>query len=92
MENFPHQTSIKNKEAVRDTYASDYKQDVEMTALLSAIKTPGIYQIPNVEQSLFKMRNQLKKSNGKMEHYSKGQENFNYAQNVSKVSIVGGYL
>lgn len=48
--------------AIRDTYVSEYKPSIEMAALLSATKTHGIYQIPNVEQSPFKMWDQLKKS------------------------------
>lgn len=46
---------------IRDTYVSDYKPGIEMAALLSATKTHGIYQIPNVEQSPFKIWDQLKK-------------------------------
>lgn len=48
--------------AIRDTYVSAYKPGIEMAASLSATKTHGIYQIPNVEQSPFKMWDQLKKS------------------------------
>ena len=48
--------------AIRDTYVSDYKTGIGMAALLSATKTHGIYQIPNVEQSPLKIRDELKKS------------------------------
>lgn len=61
-ENFPHQVSIKNK-GIRDTYDSDYKSGIERAAALSATKTHGVYQAPNVEESPFKTWDQLKKSN-----------------------------
>lgn len=49
--------------AIGDTYDSDYKPGIERAAALSATKTHGVYQAPNVEESPFKTWDQLKKSN-----------------------------